>query len=389
VTARPRNPKRILLATTVPITIEAFLLPLVKRLAADGWEVDAIAHGLPGSPAGENVQRAWDVSWSRNPLTSLLRAPAAIRRIRSTVKDRQYALVHVQTPVAGFLTRLAIATMPGPHRPRVIYTAHGFHFHPQGRFLTNLVALTLERLAARWTDAIIVTNATDLTSARRHRLLPPDRVILMPGVGVDVDHNRRDRVPAEAIDRVFAELGLRRETPLIVCVAELNRNKRQSFLVQALAQMKLTGAHLVLRGDGPEREHLVRLARELGVGNRVHLMGFQPDPRPLMLAARVFALVSRREGLPRVVMEALSLEVPVVGTDIRGMQDLLAGDLGTLVPPDDVAALAATLDTVIGDPDAAAVRARRGRLRMVQDFGLERVLDMQMELYDRLYASPA
>lgn len=382
--ARSRQPKRILLATTVPITIEAFLLPLVERLVADDWDVDAIAHRLPGSPTSGAFHRAWDVPWSRNPVTSLLRSPMAIRRIRSIVTDRRYDLIHVQTPVAAFVTRLAVATLPRPRRPRVIYTAHGFHFHPQGGSITNVVARSLERLAATWTDLIIVTNAADLDAARRHHLLPPDRVVLMPGVGVDVELNRRDLVPSSVIDAVYEELGVSRETPLIVCVAELNRNKRQSLLIRALAAMQEVGAHLVLRGDGPELDNLLRLARELRVGDRVHIMGFRPDPRPLMLAARAFALVSRREGLPRVVMEALSLEVPVVGTDIRGIRDLLEGDVGTLIPPGDVAALAAALDGVITDPDAAAARARRGRLQMVERFGIERVLDMQMELYDRL-----
>jgi glycosyltransferase involved in cell wall biosynthesis len=82
-------------------------------------------------------------------------------------------------------------------------------------------------------------------------------------------------------------------------------------------------------------------------------------------------------------MEALSLEVPVVGTDIRGIRDLLEDGVGTLVQPGDVGALAAALDAVITDPATAAARARLGRERMVTSYGLDLVLDMHMELYAR------
>jgi glycosyltransferase involved in cell wall biosynthesis len=377
------GPKRILLATTVPITIEAFLLPLVRRLTEDGWDVDGMAHGLSDSPSSGMFHRAWDVSWSRSPIRSLVRAPATIRAIRSIVTARRYDLIHVQTPIAGFLTRLAVGTLPSQARPRLIYTAHGFHFHPQGGAITNRIALTLERLAARWTDAIVVTNASDLASARVHRLLPEDRIVGMPGVGVDVNHFRAERVSSGSIDAVHRALKLRPRTPLIVCVAELNRNKNQSFLIRALARMRAADAHVVLRGEGREEAGLLKLARDLGVGDRVHLVGFQADARPLLRAARVCVLVSRREGLPRVIMEALSLEVPVVGTDIRGIRDLLEDGVGTLVQPGDVGALAAALDAVITDPATAAARARLGRERMVTSYGLDLVLDMHMELYAR------
>jgi glycosyltransferase involved in cell wall biosynthesis len=296
---------------------------------------------------------------------------------------RRFQIVHVQTPVAAFVMRLAVATLPPTSRPAVIYTAHGFHFHPQGGALRNAIALALERLAARWTDLLIVTNDLDLASARRHALLDSERIVQLPGVGVDADHFRADRVSLSDVASVYRELGISVGTPLIVCIAELNRNKNQSLLVRAVARMRHPGAQLVLRGDGPERARLEHLASDLGVAERVRFMGFQSDTRPLLRAASVFALVSHREGLPRSVMEALCLEVPVIGSDIRGIRDLIQ-DVGTLVAPNDVEGLAKSLDAVVANSDPATAHGAVGRRRMEAGYNLQLVLDLQLELYEDL-----
>jgi len=374
-------PKRILLATTVPITIEAFLIPLVDRLAAGGWQVEGMAHRITESPARRSFHRVWDVEWSRSPVRTVFKLPVLLRQIRRVLMARHFEVVHVQTPVAALVIRLALATIPSAKRPAVVYTAHGFHFHPEGGPIANAIALALERLAAKWTDLLLVTNAVDLAAARRHSLLPPDRIRRVPGVGVDVTRFRRDQVSPSDVADIYTQLGVPIEKPLIVCVAELNKNKNQSLLVRALSRMKHRNAHVVMRGEGPTRSMLERLATKVGVEDRVHFLGFQRDTRPLLVAARVLTLVSHREGLPRVVMEGLCLEVPVVGTDIRGIRDLVA-DVGTLVPPNDESALARALDGVLADPASARARSVHGRRRMEADYALSHVLEEQMALYE-------
>lgn len=379
-TPSDRDSRRVLLATTVPITVEAFLVPLIDRLAADGWEVEVMAHRITESSTRVSFHRGWNVEWSRSPVRTLLRLPVLLRQIRRVLLARRFEVVHVQTPVASFVTRLALGTLPSKDRPAVVYTAHGFHFHPAGKPIANTVALGLERFAARWTDLLLVTNAVDLAAARQYALVPPDRLRRVRGVGVDVDRFRREQVSPSDVEEIFTQLGLAAETPLIVCIAELNTNKNQSALIRALAQMH-RNAHLVMRGEGPMRSTLERLAIDVGLGGRVHFLDYQRDTRPLIVAARVLALVSHREGLPRVVMEALCLGVPVVGTDIRGIRDLLAG-VGTLVAPGDESALARALDEALADTEASKARRIQGRRRMEAEYALSHVLDEQMALYE-------
>jgi glycosyltransferase involved in cell wall biosynthesis len=378
---RPLGPPRLLLVTTVPLTIEAFLLPLVSRMRERGWEVDGLAAGLTAMPVSRSLDRAFDAAWSRDPVRSAFSAPSTLQTVRGLVRHRRYDVVHVHTPVAGFLTRLALRRVRGS-TPRVIYTAHGFHFHPHGGRWANALAFALEWFAARWTDTLIVTNQHDLVEAQR---LPIDaeRVIHIPGVGIDTDFYDPALVSDEAIAAVRPSLGIPERAQLLLCVGELNRNKNQALLIRAVARMRRADSYLVLRGSGPGEPQLRRLINQLGMDERVRIIGRVDDLRPLIRASRAVVLVSQREGLPRSLMEAMSLDVPVIGSDIRGIRDLVRHDAGTLVPAGDVDALAATLDRVANEPAAFTAAARRGRERVIADHGLDAVL----AAHERLYAS--
>src|SRR4051794_29163723 len=117
------------MVATVPMTLRGFLLPFAEHFRARGCRVDGLARGITGdADCVRGFDRVWDVDWSRNPLRlgQLFRTPAAIREL---VVREGYDLVHVHTPIAAFLTRFALRGLRRQGRPRVIYTAHGFHFH--------------------------------------------------------------------------------------------------------------------------------------------------------------------------------------------------------------------------------------------------------------------
>lgn len=379
--------RRLLLVTTVPITIEAFFLPLVRRLRETGWEVHGMAAGISSSSATAELDAVVDIPWTRSPLRSALRAGRAVRVIRRAVTAAQYDVVHVHTPVAAWLTRFALRGR-GADGPAVVYSAHGFHFHPGGRWWTNAAAFALEWLGARWTDVLIVTNVEDLERTRR---LPiePARVTHVPGVGVDTDHYHPDGFDLDEVAAVRAELDIPVSAPLILCIGELNRNKDQATLLRALRLMSHADAHLVLRGSGPQERDLRRLAADIGVSDRTRIVGPRPDLRPLFRAATAFALLSRREGLPRSLMEAMSLGVPAVGTAVRGIRELLVDDAGLLVPPGDAARVASALDHVIDHPAEARARAGRARDRVVERYALPRVLEAHLRIYDSLLQAPS
>ncbi|HEU5319538.1 MAG TPA: glycosyltransferase, partial [Methylomirabilota bacterium] len=137
---------------------------------------------------------------------------------------------------------------------------------------------------------------------------------------------------------------------------------------------------------GPLRPAAERAAAEAGVTGRVAFLGLRKDVPDLLSASDVAVHSSLREGLPRVVLEALAVGTPIVATAVGGVPDAVTdGVTGLLVPPEDPAALAQAVLATLADPTAAARRARSARASL-QPFAAQQMLDEQHALYQRLLA---
>jgi glycosyltransferase involved in cell wall biosynthesis len=374
--------KKLLIVATVPATLRGFIAPFVRHFRSQGWLVDGMACDISSnSECLELFDRVWDVEWSRNPLDpkNLLRAPHTIRDV---MEQREYDLVHVHTPVAALVTRYSLNNFRKRNKLRVIYTAHGFHFHVGGNLLKNAVFLTLEKLAGAWTDYLVVINRDDEQAAKRYQLLPPDCIRYMPGIGVDINYYNRNKVAEADITRVRQELGLLPTNPLFLAVAEFTPNKRHKDMIRALARLERPDVHLAFAGvgDQPLLDEIHKLVIELDVKNQVHFLGLRHDIPTLICASVATLLTSEREGLPRSIMEALCLETPVIGTEIRGIRDLLASDCGLLVNVGDVKALADAMIWILEHPNEAQDMGERGRKSM-SDYDLNHIIHLHETLY--------
>jgi glycosyltransferase involved in cell wall biosynthesis len=373
------------MVAAVSATVQNFLTPYAVHFRRMGWRVEAAANGATVNPGLEWVfDQRHDLPLSRSirDIGGILRTMQAL----SVILEPGYDIVHVHHPIAAFVTRAAIRRMPAERRPAVVYTAHGFSFYPRGGLARNALFIAAERLAGRWTDRLIVINDEDHAAALKHRIVPSRRLVLMPGIGLDTQWYSRSSVPAEEIAAARARLRIGPGTPLFAVVGELSRRKRPLDVVAALERMEHRDCHLVFLGDGPERARVEAAIREAGVGDRVHLLGPVMDVRPTVASAAALVLASRMEGLPRCVMEALSLGVPVIATDARGNPDLVAPDAGIVVPVGDVSALARAMDRILDDPDEARAMAVRGRRRIVERYEISILIARHEDLYQELLA---
>jgi lipopolysaccharide/colanic/teichoic acid biosynthesis glycosyltransferase/glycosyltransferase involved in cell wall biosynthesis len=374
---------RLLIITTVPATLRAFLLPYARHFGALGWRVDAMARGASAcSECRAAFHRTWDVEWTRNPcdIFSLLRS---VRQVRAVVEAEGYDLVHVHTPIAAFVARAALRRIRQSGRVKVIYTAHGFHFHSRRGAMGNAVFGALERCAGRWTDELVVINREDALAAQRLQIVPPEHIHYMTGIGVDTERYHPGRVAGAEVDAVRAELGHSAGTPLFLVLGEFIRRKRHRDVIEALARLSDPRPHLALAGDGPLLETVRAQALRLGVADRVHLLGFRRDVPALVRASSAVVLVSAQEGLPRSVLEALCLETPVIGSDIRGNRELLEDGAGWLVPPGNTEQIAHAMAAVISSPDEARERGCRGRLKVLDGYDQASIVRRHELLYAR------
>jgi glycosyltransferase involved in cell wall biosynthesis len=377
---------RLLIATTIPETIYAFLLPYAQHFRTQGWVVDGMAYNISKFGAcTEFFDQVWDIDWSRNPL-SPQNFRKALPRICEIVEQGQYDLVHVHTPVAAFVTRCALRRLRLRRNVKVIYTAHGFHFYRGGSLLKNLAFGSMEKLAGAWTDYLVVINREDESAAHRYRLVPPQRVTYMPGIGVDLSRYDKQQVCEEAIAAVRQAMGLGDGDRLFLAIAELSPRKRSLDILQAFAQLNQPNTHLAFAGSGPLQTMLQQTAINLKIQDHVHFLGLRQDIATLIRASVATVLVSRQEGLPRSIMESLALEVPVIGTNIRGTRDLLQGDCGILVEVGHINSISSAMAHILNHPQDALAMGHRGRTQM-KAFDLQCTLALHQSLYKTALSS--
>ncbi len=380
---RGKRPPSLLLVATTHLTVRSFLLPFARHFRALGWRVDAAAEGISACPdCGPAFDRVWDVNWSRNPL-SLGNLTDARARIGALATSVGYDLVHVHTPVAAFVTRLALRRHRRAKRLKVIYTAHGFHFYKGGPPVRNWAFMGLERLAGQWTDELVTINREDEAAADRLGIVPPEHIHYMPGIGVDLAHYSPAAVAAADVARVRKELGLAADNPLFLMIAGFDPGKRHRDQVAAFAQLPNQRSHLAFAGMGPLQPAIESMVEKLGLSQRVHFLGFRRDVPVLIRASVATTLPSEREGLPRSVMESMCLDVPVIGTKIRGLGDLLSDGCGLLHEVGDVEALSGHMQTIVDRPAEAQALAERAK-RRIAHYDLTRVIELHERLYGRV-----
>ena len=142
----------------------------------------------------------------------------------------------------------------------------------------------------------------------------------------------------------------------------------------------------MVAGRGPERAELEAQARRQGVAERVHLLGEVDDIRPVVRGATALLLLSTREGLARSVMEALSLEVPVIASSARGNRELLGEDRGLVYETGDIAGLTEAMSWIVDHPAEARRMGELGRARMIERYDLSVLLRLHEDLYRSMLA---
>jgi glycosyltransferase involved in cell wall biosynthesis len=175
--------------------------------------------------------------------------------------------------------------------------------------------------------------------------------------------------------------------PVIGALGRFSPEKGFDLVLRSLATLP-TEVTCVLVGDGPQREALEHLAEELGVRDRVVFTGWVGRPRDYLPGFDVVAMPSRFEAFGLVAIEAALAERPVVATDVDGIPDAVVdGSTGLLVPPEDPAALAEAISTLLGDPSTREEMGRRGRARSLERFSVERMAGSYEDLYRRLLSA--
>jgi len=367
----------------VDFTLQHFLVRLMTALAASGHEVVGVCSDGPyvaGLRARGFRIEPVEIARSMNPAAHL----GSYRRLVALMRRERFDLVHVHTPVAALLGRLAAWRA---RVPRIVYTAHGFYFHDGMPGWQRAIFLTLEWLAGRVTDLLLTQSAEDAATARRWGLCRGGRVEAI-GNGVDVARFHPLTDPAERA-ALRASLDTPPDAVVILMTGRLVAEKGHPELVEAMRQVD---AMLWIAGERLPSDHagsidaaLAAAASDPVLRRRVRLLGHRADMPALLRAADIFTLPSHREGMPRSIIEAMACGLPVVATNIRGAREEVvqgadAASTGALVPVRDPAALAAALNRLVADPALRAHQGAAGRARAVELYDEDKVVARQLAL---------
>jgi len=311
---------KILYVTTVSNTVNAFLVPHIRLLVELGHQVD-IACNFVQKVKSELVELGCEfhqIDFQRSPLK--IDNVLAYGHLKKIVLNGGYSVVHTHTPVASFITRLACRNLRGV---KVLYTAHGFHFYKGAPKKNWMLYYTMEKIGARWTDGIITINEEDYYSASNMKLRRKDAVYKLDGVGIDL--NKFISQTDSSKSQLRAQYGYNQDDFILFYAAELNWNKHQDLLINAVYRLKdkIPGIKLLLAGVGELSEYYFKQVNRLGLSNHVFFLGHRWDVPELLQLSDVAVSASRREGLPVNIMEAMATGLPLVVTDSRGNRDLV------------------------------------------------------------------
>jgi glycosyltransferase involved in cell wall biosynthesis len=297
---------------------------------------------------------------------------AALADLRALIRAVKPDLVHTHSSKAGILGRLAARLEGVP----ALHTAHAWSFSDGIAWRRKAVTVPVEALVGRVTDRFVVVSEADREVGTRWRVARPAQVRVVHN-GVADSALRAD--PGAA------------GPPRLTMVARLAAPKQPVLLLEAFAAVG-GDARLDLVGDGPDRPAVEAAVARLGLGDRVTLLGNRRDVPALLARSQVFALISRQEGFPLAILEAMRAGLPVIASDVGGVSEAVEpGRTGLLVPRDDRAALTDALRRLLGDPDARREMGGAGRAAFEARFTLCRMLDATAAVYSELIpaSSPA
>lgn len=302
----------------------------------------------------------------------------AYKQLLDIIARYRIEAVLCSTPIGGALARLA-AKKKGI-RP-VLYEAHGFLFFKGAPLINRTVYKWEEKWLARYTDVLITITNEDYAAAQALKLRSGEKPYLVHGagvrVGVRVDIDRAEK---------RRSIGIPEDAFVILSAGELNKNKNTEVIVRALKNVP--EAHYIACGVGPEKENLEKLAERIGVSERFHLLGYRTDIAELMTMSDVFTMMSFREGMPRSLLEAMDLGLPCVGSDTRGIRDLIDAHGGHICSPKDPGAFARAFNILRENKFLCSEMGAYNRGK-VQDYSADVVRSELYYIYAKVFSEKA
>lgn len=370
----------------VDYTVEKLLLPIIDGMKEEGWDVVIICS--EGSAISSLSKRGYQFR-----IASIARSMHPIKAIKSIIalykvfREEKFDVIHVHTPVAALLGRIA-AALAG--KSFVIYTAHGFYFHDEMPTLKRSLFVFLERFAGKFTDFLFCQSSEDAQDAVKEGIMPANKVLAI-GNGVD-DAKFNPSKYHKLIAENRKSVGIPENARVVGIIARMVKEKGYHELLEASINLanRYKDFYLMIIGDKMLTDHdkdvddVLERAREK-MGSRLIELGFRSDTPMLLSLMDIFCLPSYREGLPRTIIEAMMMAKPVVATNIRGCREEVIPEVtGLLVPSRDSASLEKAIEKLYCNENLARKMGMEAQRIANQLYVEEKIVDLQIKTIKKL-----
>lgn len=346
---------------------EVQLVSVAKRLKSLGWSPSVISM-LPAEGELADELKSSDIGVSSLNMAKGLPDPRAIFRLVTRLRRARPAVLHSHMLHANLLARAAIFLWPGP---KLICTIHS----------VNSGSRSIQ-LAYRATDPLpdLITAVSHAAGSGfvRNGAASASKMRVVPN-GVDLTRFRPDRR-----DRRLMRHSLGVDGQFVwLAVGRFDPPKDYPNMLRAFSQVRRSHIELLIAGQGPLRAEAESLIRDLGIGDRVRLLGLRSDIPQLMNAADAYVMSSQWEGLPIVLLEAAATGLPIVATGVGGNDEVIVNNqTGILVPAQKPCALAEGMQQMMDmDEPKRLEMGRFAREHVTTNFSLDRVVAQWEAIY--------
>lgn len=372
--------KILFVATVVKTHIMEFHLPYLKMLKSMGWETAVAARNDYENPQECKIPYCdyyYEIPFERNPIK--LQNIEAYFKLKKIIDKGNYDIIHCHTPVGAMISRLA-ARDARKRGTKIIYTAHGFHFYSGAPAINWILYYPVERWLAKYTDVLVTINQEDYKRARNFQC---NKVVYIPGVGIDL--NKFNTIEFN-VNKKREELGISNNDFVVLSVGELTIRKNHKIVLEALSILKndnkINDIQYLVCGSGPLERELKQLTEKYKISEHVHFLGYRNDISEICKSSDIFVFMSKQEGLPVALMEAMACGIPAVCSNIRGNSDLIANKRNGLIIEFDAKLLSEKI-IELKNNDNIRKEYSNEALKKIQDFELSNVLKEMKEIYEK------
>ena len=371
----------------IDFTLNKFIIPLVDGMVDEGWSVYSVCSDGEFVPELRNQGYeiiTIDIARSINPFKHII----TITKLFQLFKKEKFDVIHVHTPVASLVGRLA-AWLAGI--PLIIYTAHGFYFHDEMPSYKRRVFIFLEKITGKITDFLFTQSLEDCETAIKTGIIKEEKVLAI-GNGVDVERFNPNRYGEQT--KLKNSLGIPDKAFVVGMIGRLVREKGVADFLEAAGILNLDNPNMyfLLIGDRLVSDHAESVDKKIQsskrkLGNHLILTGLRADIPELISMMNVFCLPSWREGMPRTIIEAMMMEKPVIATDIRGSrEEVEVNKTGLLVPIRNPEKLASAIYEMKSNPEWASKLGLAGRNKALKHYDESKIISMQIKKISELSA---